>query len=603
MNQRLAKLLVSYVATSTALALLLVFSVGNEVPSPGKLTTQTGQENRGLANAITPVQATWSDAFVDSIGVNIHSDEPTYSSGSTFTTTVIPKLNEIGIRHVRESLFPYQSGLTYYANRMKTLTDSGVKLNLVPASSYLNPDPTTKLPNTASMVSALNSYLTLGVSIATIEGQNEYNHPTVWAPGAVNSSWPSFLQAHTRELYSALKANPQTSSIPFVGPTIITYAGPGLLGSLADTVDIGNGHYYCDYWGDYPSVSPPDQTAECNFNDWSVFLNPWGSKPIYITETGYPSAANLSSVPGPIATYVLSEDAAASYTMQRYLSFYKRGFKRTFYYELSDLDRVDLSSTSLSRYWGLLTSTHQEKKSATILKNTISLLRDSAGAPTNLGSLSYSLSNSSNLENLLFQKKDGSYYLALWRKGAYTSSTSSSTLQFSNQVELKTHSPVSGSSSSAFSNPATSHEITVGSTPIFLEMRTVNQSSGGGTTQTTSQPQSSNPAKATPTVSKSGATSSPASSGESTTQPLPEGVEESNNPTSTAEQTSITPTSPSSNVIPQENYTAVAPLFSLRQLQIAAVVFLNGLLLVAALNFLRKHRHVLVPPNQQLLVR
>jgi hypothetical protein len=87
--------------------------------------------------------------------------------------------------------------------------------------------------------------------------------------------------------------------------------------------------------------------------------------------------------------------------------------KRTFLYELID---QGTSLTNIQHRFGLLRNDLSEKPAYKALKNLLALLADPgpAFAP---GLLDYSLeSATSDVRRLLLQKRDGSFWLALWRE-------------------------------------------------------------------------------------------------------------------------------------------------------------------------------------------
>lgn len=99
------------------------------------------------------------------------------------------------------------------------------------------------------------------------------------------------------------------------------------------------------------------------------------------------------------------------YLPRLYLEQFNHGFVRSYPYEFIDQhnDPYDLENN-----FGMLHSDGSPKPAYTALKNLITLMRDD-GAAFKTGSLSYSLNGYvDKLHHALFQKRDGTFYLALW---------------------------------------------------------------------------------------------------------------------------------------------------------------------------------------------
>ena len=73
-----------------------------------------------------PVKAKSADPFVDSIGVNTHLDY-TGTPYARFDDIVKPKLQELGIRHIRDGVHLHEELL----DKLQELSQLGIKSNLV----------------------------------------------------------------------------------------------------------------------------------------------------------------------------------------------------------------------------------------------------------------------------------------------------------------------------------------------------------------------------------------------------------------------------------------------------------------------------------------
>jgi hypothetical protein len=96
-----------------------------------------------------------------------------------------------------------------------------------------------------------------------------------------------------------------------------------------------------------------------------------------------------------------------------YLDYFRRGIARSFAYELLD-EHPDESRENIGANFGLLRNDFSEKPAFVALKRLIALLRD-PGPSFKPGALDYSVEGAPpNLRQILLQKRDGSFYLALW---------------------------------------------------------------------------------------------------------------------------------------------------------------------------------------------
>jgi hypothetical protein len=102
----------------------------------------------------------------------------------------------------------------------------------------------------------------------------------------------------------------------------------------------------------------------------------------------------------------------ATYVPRMYLEYFRRGVLRTFSYELLD---EDAGSGDREDNFGLLRNDFSEKPAFGALRNLIEILED-PGPRFPAGSLGYTLSgDTDDLRSLLLQKRDGTFFLALWR--------------------------------------------------------------------------------------------------------------------------------------------------------------------------------------------
>ena len=322
-------------------------------------------------------------SFVDAIGVNIHS----YYDGTPYTEqwgAVKAKLAELGISHVREDIRP---GRDDQIQHLAELAAMGVKTDLVIG------DPGNGISGLDSRIALVKQKLR--GYLDSVEGPNEFDLRS--SIGQMTE-----LATYQRHLYDAIKSDPALSSLPVIGPSIVDTDHQAALGDISGSLDYGNTH-------SYPGGFVPEGNLSTALNRAGVAS---GSKPVMATESGYHNALNTSDGHNPT-----SEQAAATYIPRMYLEYYRRGIARTYDYELVDTwDEPALDDPS--PHFGLLRSDLSEKPAFVALRNMVRIL-DDPGASFSPGNLAYSLSGSpSDVRQVLLQKRDGSFYLALWRTGS-----------------------------------------------------------------------------------------------------------------------------------------------------------------------------------------
>lgn len=419
-----------------------------------------------------------SDKFVDSIGVNTHLDSNL--ENSTFDSILLGKINGAGIRHVREALLDYN----YYRQRLKQMSDSGIKLDLVVDKNLATP---THLPSIDSTVNLVNTYISQGVKINSIELPNEYNNSRlVWNNLPPPSDWPKWLFEFSRDFSNRIKNNPSTPNITVVAPTLVTYAAVPLLeqaGPIKNYVDYGNVHWYCHFLSD---PNAPGLGNLCNLDsDLANFGRPYAGKPIMITETGIATSSNIAGEPAQFQSRLLSEAVASKYQSRRLLELFNRGIARTYLFEL--YIRPSATPTSIDYYFGLIDKNGREKPAFTTIKNMITLTKD-AGADFTAGKLKYRLQGPSSLRQTLLQKRNGQFLLWLWNEVDSTQSVSpqGATVTFNQAVmDLKTYDPLTSTNIVAQASSVGQIEIQVADSPVLIVLSpsaTPPPSTGGGST-------------------------------------------------------------------------------------------------------------------------
>ena len=335
-----------------------------------------------LAASAFAAPARRADAFVDSIGVNTHTyyGTPAYSDYAGWRD----KLLGSGIRYIRENL---QRSSSRQVSRINDLYAAGG----IRASFIF--DPRTDRGGTVpDLFNRMKSSML--AATAQAEGPNEYEN-------AHRSDWSTVAdaaRAYQAQLHKTINADPATRHLTVLGPSVAYPSGYQAWGDLSGSLDAGNMHSYSG--GRMPSASLAEwMTAAATTS---------ATKPVQATETGYHNA--IGSLSGHLPA---SERAAGIYLPRLYLEYFRRGVRRTFAYELlsEGTDTLDIEDN-----FGLLRNDYSDKPAMTALRNLIALLED-PGPTFTAGTLNYTLTTApGDVRRVLLQKRDGSFWLALWRE-------------------------------------------------------------------------------------------------------------------------------------------------------------------------------------------
>ena len=343
-----------------------------------------------LPSRAVPARA--ADAFVDSVGVNTHLHY-TNTVYSRFSDLIKPKLLALGVRHIRDGAYTYRgvSGNSFYYARLRELAAKGVRFDLLTSikTSYSEETDFSLLDDVYSWTNG---------AVEAFEGVNE---PDVQS-GTTN--WVEQTRAAQKTLYGTVKGNPVLKQVKVIGPSPVWKADA--LGNLSSELDYGNSHAYTG--GAMPLVSG---YGSLEFNLGKAALNS-RADPVVVTEVGYHSAVNTQNGHRPV-----SEETAAIYTPRLLLSYFDKGIVRTYLYQF--IDHIsDPRLTNSEAAFGLLRNNGAEKPVYKAVQTLLGLLKD-PGPSFTPGSLRYELSgDTKNVQQVLLQKRDGTFYLALWIEAA-----------------------------------------------------------------------------------------------------------------------------------------------------------------------------------------
>ncbi len=125
---------------------------------------------------------------------------------------------------------------------------------------------------------------------------------------------------------------------------------------------------------------------------------------LYSTETGYTTApGNMNEV---------SDLAKAKYTPRLSFEYFNAGVKRAYNYQLLD----HKTGTTAQAHFGLVKLDGTKKPAFRAMENTIDILED-PGPDFVPSAFDYTLVNTTpDIHQTLLQKRDGTFYLVLWRE-------------------------------------------------------------------------------------------------------------------------------------------------------------------------------------------
>ena len=319
-------------------------------------------------------QAVQSDQFVDSVGVNVHLH---YTSTPYYTNFPLVKsaLVTLGVRHVRDGMI--DTTLQAYYDHHNELGAAGIKGLFIVS-------PTSSLSSIEAWPANVSS------SIEAYENPNEYDEVS----GGI-ATLKSFMPI----LYAGAQKAEGFGALPVVGPSLTQVASFSLLGNESSLMDYSNLHNY--YAGRNPGTGGWGTNGYGSLAYNMALADLTGaSKPIMTTETGY---GNTTTTQGDVP-----EAVSATYMPRLLLEQWNAGIKRTYLYEL-----LSEGSAPFSDY-GLLRADGSQKPAFKAVSNLIALLTDQGVAFTPK-TFSYTVTGGDSfLHQLLLQKRDGSFYIALW---------------------------------------------------------------------------------------------------------------------------------------------------------------------------------------------
>lgn len=316
-----------------------------------------------------------ADAFVDSVGVNVHLH---YDSPPTLYTADFPRVKQLlldaKVRHIRDGLIPHPA--TWYLERHNELGRAGIRGVYV---AGLN-DPVIPQDWADRLFDVFDAY----------EAPNE--------PDC--SGHPDWVNL-TRELLCELR---RVQRLPFqmIGPSLTSWGAYNDLGFIGKWADVGNLHNYLagrhpgtGGWGDFGYGS-------LGYHRMLMGLMMGPDAPIMTTETGYGDDLSLPDGVPP--------EVAAMYLVRLLLFQFKAGIRRTYLYELAD------EGPPPFHQYGLVRGDGTPKPAYLAVHALLNLLADPGPAFTPTPIAYEVKGRTPDLLDLGLQKRDGTTFIALWQE-------------------------------------------------------------------------------------------------------------------------------------------------------------------------------------------
>jgi hypothetical protein len=323
-------------------------------------------------------KAVGADAFVDSVGVNVHLHYTDTSYGNF--AAVEKALKDLGVRHIRDGLT--DTSWTAYYDRLNELGRAGVKAILI-ASPKQNGALFTAYP--ARVADSFEGY----------EAPNEYDQ-------SGDKDWARTIDGFMARLYEAVRGDPRTAKFPIVGPSLTHGESFSKVADTARFLDFANLH---NYWGGRNPGTHGWGANGYGSYEWNLNLarTAWAGKPIFTTETGYFN--DVSKGDG------VPEGVAGKYLPRLLFLQWMHGIQRTYVYELVDVgDKQKFGDAT----YGMLRADFTPKPAYTAVQSVMRLLADPGPAFT-AGNLDFSLAGDlKDVDHLLFEKRNGTFFLAIW---------------------------------------------------------------------------------------------------------------------------------------------------------------------------------------------
>ncbi|HEY1768539.1 MAG TPA: hypothetical protein VGG26_12835 [Terracidiphilus sp.] len=312
----------------------------------------------------------------------------TYTNTPYYTAwpKVFSALKKLGVKHIRDGYYTLSSTPQVTAEHQQ-LAQAGI------TTDYVIPYQTGITPQ------QIQQFADQVWDMEAIEAPNECDNLGDCGGGGNRGI------ANVISFLPTLLTGAKSVHVPLMGPSYVLPASYSQSGNIASRMNLNSLHLY--FGGRNPG-SPgwgADDAQGNSFGSLAYWIDQSNSDapglaPV-ITETGY------LSFPSTSTPYSVPESVASSYDLRTLLLAFKYGYQETFFYQLLD----DPSSPA---GYGLLDSNLNPKPPFTAISNLLALLSDPGGS-FSPSTLNFAIAGGGpNLQHMLFQKSDGSFYLILW---------------------------------------------------------------------------------------------------------------------------------------------------------------------------------------------
>lgn len=398
-------------------------------------------------------------SLMNSIAVGVHLTYDHYQNFDAVTRV----LTDIGIKHIRD-------GNRVNIPKLKQLAAKGIKTNfilnayddgIVPNNTYaiskmvdgqLVEDTTIEKWDVNRLIAEAGTDV-----IESVEAFNEIDlnsHKYFWSQAdksrVVNNPasayhWVNYIDKVMRDLYAAVKANPNAANVLVVGAALggtYTFDGKTPLKPCGSFIDRGNGHYYGLEGGNgfndmssyiginayYANVAFPGNLEGRDLNNTTdlgageegnsalqraCYEPPYEGKPMFITECGGHTGW---------AQHNMSYKAHGKFIPRLYAEHFRLGFARSFIYELVNMGSNAESEGGREESFGLVQTDFTYKPGAVQLKAMIAALGDVEDNRASTDSLDYTLTYEMPagytkvglVKDILLQKANGNFMLLVY---------------------------------------------------------------------------------------------------------------------------------------------------------------------------------------------
>jgi hypothetical protein len=438
---------------------------GSSLASLSGVPTASGSASASENSLSRPtwldLTATSADAFVDTVGVNIHTGYTDTAYGQRGRTLSL--LKRLGVRHVRDGLRPGDRETT---KALRELHENGIDSTLIAGGSFED------FPESFEAgIDELSDPNKLGGIVSAVEGTNE--------PEC--DGWRDDITSRQRSLAAAMRAEPKLKDVPLLTPgwcrgveSIEKYGRDG------KNSDVWNLHAYP---GEFmPEADSPESKRDIASGRRGIDFTVKGQvaaarkiedQPVWVTETGYDNALNNRNE----GATPKSERAVGQYLPRIFLENFRQGVDRTFSYELLD-EKSDPKLTDGEQAFGLVRFDGTPKPAYIALQSLLTTLTD-RGELVADRRIRVGFANApADFQQLAFARRDGSVDLVMWRAASvWDTKTRKDRTVPRATVVISTPAPVAGSlvrldagTKPADLGSARAFTISVGASPVILRL-------------------------------------------------------------------------------------------------------------------------------------